>query len=360
MKLAPLVLAAVVAASAAAGGREPVADGLPPLRVAVAPLAAAAEWQGERPVGAIVDVWAEIASRIGRQTEFIRLKKFSEELAVLVDGTVDVSLGPMAITAERERSIDLTHPVAHSGLRVAVRESRETGLLAAMRGLPVKQLLGLLSLVLVLALLSGHLLWWFERGHNPKSFPARYPRGMWEAVWWIASTVVTGGCDDKHIDGVLGRAIAFAWMVGGIVLVAAFTGVLAASITAEKVTGSIRGVRDLAGRVVGCQEASVSVPALRGRGAIPREYARMDDALDALQAGTVEAVVGESLQLATLLGRPDRHDLRIVGPTFEVFDYGLGLPPGSPLREEINAAILQMREDGGLERILARWFGRHD
>jgi polar amino acid transport system substrate-binding protein len=328
--------------------------------VAVAPIAAAAEWQGDRPVGAMVDIWNEIAARLGRRTEFVRLEKFTDELAALAGNSVDVALGPLAITAERERAVDLTHAVAHSGLQVAVRQSRDTGVLSALRGLPVREVLGLLALVLALALLSGHLLWWFERGHNPKSFPDRYPRGVWEAVWWIASTVVTGGCDDKHVDGVLGRGIAFAWMLGGILLVAAFTGVLTAAMTAEKVTGSIQGVRDLPGRVVGCQEASVCVPALRGRGAIPREYARMDEALDALQAGTIEAVVGEKLQLANLVGRPGRQDMRIVGPVFEVFDYGLGLPTGSPLREEINSAILQMREDGGLERILDRWFGRHD
>jgi ABC-type amino acid transport substrate-binding protein len=45
---------------------------------------------------------------------------------------------------------------------------------------------------------------------------------------------------------------------------------------------------------------------------------------------------------------------------FESFDYGLGLPNGSPLRERLNTAILQMREDGTFERILEQWLGRHD
>jgi hypothetical protein len=106
------------------------------------------------------------------------------------------------------------------------------------------QLLQLLGGVLVLALVSGHLLWWFERGHNPKSFPPEYPRGMLEAMWWIASTIITGGCDDKHVDGPLGRALAFGWMVGGIGLIAAFTSVLTATMTAERVTGMIYGPRD--------------------------------------------------------------------------------------------------------------------
>lgn len=340
------------AAGAAAGDR--------PIRVAVAPIAAVAEWKGDHPVGAMVDIWNDLATRLGRSTEYVRVGKFIDEIAAVTDGSADVALGPLAITTAWERQVDLTHPVVHSGLRIAVRERRDTGLLAAFQGLPVRQLAGLVAAVLALAVFSGHLLWWFERGTNPGSFPERYPGGVWEAVWWIASTVVTGGCDNKHVASLLGRAIAFTWMVGGIVLAAAFTGVLTASMTAERVTGSIRGARDLPGRVVGCQEQSVVVPLLRERGAIPREYARMDDAIAGLQAGEVEAVVSENQQLQTLIGRPDRRDIMLVGPIFETFDYGIGLPTGSPLREPLNAVILEAREDGTLDEIMARWFGRHE
>jgi ABC-type amino acid transport substrate-binding protein len=45
---------------------------------------------------------------------------------------------------------------------------------------------------------------------------------------------------------------------------------------------------------------------------------------------------------------------------FESFDFGIGLPAGSPLREDLNTAILRMREDGTLERIKEEWFGRHE
>ncbi len=354
------VLAAV--GIAAAGAEEPARapDDAPAIRVAVAPIAAAAEWKQDRPVGAMVDIWEELAMRLGRETRYLRTDKFMGEIAAVTDGTADVALGPMAITEKWERVVDLTHSVVHSGLRVAARERRDTGFLTALRELPVRQILGLLATVLALAVASGHLLWWFERGDNPGCFPDRYPRGVWEAVWWIASTIITGGCDDKHVDSVLGRLIAFSWMIGGIVLVAAFTGVLTATMTAERVTGSIHGPRDLPGRVVGCQEESVVVDSMRARGALPREYPGIEKALDALEQGEVEAVVSENQQLATLLSRADRGGLVLVGPIFEPKDFGIGLPTGSPLREELNAAILQMREDGTLEEIMTRWFGRHE
>ena len=49
-----------------------------------------------------------------------------------------------------------------------------------------------------------------------------------------------------------------------------------------------------------------------------------------------------------------------MGPIFDSFDYGFALTTGSPLRERVNTVILQMREDGVLDRIMTQWLGRHD
>jgi polar amino acid transport system substrate-binding protein len=330
------------------------------LRVAVAPIASAVEWQGDRPVGVMIDVWNDLAGRLGTTTEFVRVEKFTDLMRALLQGTADVSLGPLAITEERERTLDLTHPVFHSGLRIAVRQRNDSGFLSAMRSLLSWKLLTLIGMVLALAVVSGHLLWWFERGRNPHSFPPDYLRGVGEAMWWILSTIVTGGCDDKHVDGPLGRMLAFAWMAGGIGLIAAFTSVLTATMTAEQVSGLIHSPRDLAGRTVGCQADSVAVPAVRQRGGIPQEYATIREALDALELGMVEAVVGENQSLMDLVNRIGRGDIVLVGPIFESFDFGLALPNGSPFRERLNTAILRMREDGTLQRLMENWLGRHE
>jgi polar amino acid transport system substrate-binding protein len=330
------------------------------LRVAVMPIASAVEWSGDQPTGVMIDVWEDLARRVGVEYEFTKVPTFRQLMETLPAGTADVALGPIAITAERERIMDLTHPIVHSGLRVAVLRETDRGLLPVVASLVSWQLLRLLGLVVALAVASGHLLWWFERPGNPQSFPPDYPRGVIEAMWWIASTVVAGSCDNKHVASGLGRAIAFSWMVGGIVLLAAFTSVLTAALTVEQVRGSIHGPKDLAGRVVGCQESAVSVPAVRDRGGIPREFSNLDDAFAALDDGELDAVVGENNQLKALTSRPERVGVELVGPIFESFDYGIGLTSGSPIREDFNTAILRMREDGTVDRIFEKWLGRHD
>jgi ABC-type amino acid transport substrate-binding protein len=330
------------------------------VRVAVLPIASAVEWEGDQPTGVAIDIWHDVTQRIGLEADFVRVETFKHVLDMLARGEVDVGLGPIAITEERERLFDLTHPIVHSGLRIVVRQQGASGFLPALRSLFSWQLLELLGTVLLLALASGHLLWWFEHRDNPESFPPQYPRGVWEAIWWIASTVVAGGCDNKHVASGLGRTIAFAWMVGGIVLLAAFTSVLTATLTAEQVAGKIHGPKDLAGRTVGCQGAAVSVKEVRRRGGVVKEYAKLNEALDALELGALDAVVGENQQMMFLLNRPENTGLKLVGPIFETFDYGFGLPNGSPLRERLNTAILRMREDGTMDRIREQWLGRHD
>lgn len=331
-----------------------------PLRVAATPIASALEWTGDSPTGVMVDIWEDLAGRLGRPTEFVRAESFGKQIKTLMDGEADVGLGPIAITEEREKQFDLTHPIFHSGLRIAVRQRTSSGLFDALESFLSWNLLKLFGTVLGLALVSGHLLWWFERRQNEKSFPSHYGRGLVEAIWWIACTIVTGSCDDKHVDSLLGRMLAYAWMIGGIVLLATFTSLLTATITADRVVGTIHGPRDLVGQVVGCQSEAVSVAVVRQRGGLPEEFASFREALDALSLGMVDAVVGENQQLMSLISRPDRRDIKLVGPMFESFDFGIGLPAGSPLREDLNTAILRMREDGTLERIKEEWFGRHE
>jgi len=331
-----------------------------PLRVGVTPIASIVDWKSDRPDGAMLSIWEDLARRIGVETDYVRINTISEMMTAVHDGTIDVALGPLAITEERERAFDLTHPVFHSGMRIAVRQKNDGGLLQAARSMLSWQLLQLLGGVLALALVSGHLLWWFEKGHNPKSFPPEYPRGVIEAMWWIASTIITGGCDDKHVDGPLGRTLAFAWMVGGIGLIAAFTSVLTATMTAERVTGVIHGPRDLSGRVVGVQRAAVTTGCVRQRGGIPQEYATLRDAVQALDLGLVEAVVGETETLSFIVNEVGVGRIRIIGPLFDEFDFGIALPNGSPIRESLNTAILRMREEGEINRIKEQWIGKHD
>jgi polar amino acid transport system substrate-binding protein len=73
-------------------------------------------------------------------------------------GEVDVLLGPLAMTEQRERMVDFTHPVAHSGLWIAILRKSDSGLLESLAALVSWELLTILAGVIGTMVLTGHLL----------------------------------------------------------------------------------------------------------------------------------------------------------------------------------------------------------
>ena len=327
------------------------------LRVGVAPVGVTLGLTDGKPTGPSVDMWDDISLRLGVTTEYVVKDSIAEGLEALRRGESDLFLGPVAMTREREDEFDFTHSVFHSGLRIAVPKTDDESWLAPLSILFTREALQLLAGLVLLTVLVGHVLWWCERGVNDKSFPRDWRQGVWEGTWWGISTLIASGCDDKHVDTVPGRILATAWMLVGTVLIALFTGSLAATLTAERIGGTIHGPRDMAGRVIGTQAGGVSGPAIRVRSGIAMEYRTLDEVFEAADAGEVEAVVAENHTLRHAISRPGRANYRLVGPVFESFDFGIVVPAASPLRERLNTVILAMKEDGAINTIIDRWLG---
>lgn len=345
-----VVLATLAAPEGRAGAGET-------LRVGVAPVGVSLAIDAGKPSGPSVDLWEDVALRLGVGTDYVVADSLAAALDAVRHGEVDLFLGPVAMSREREAEFDFTHSVYHSGLRIAVPRADDDSWLGPLAILVSRDALKVLAALAALTVLVGHVLWWCERGVNPGSFPRDWGRGVWEGTWWGISTLIASGCDDKHVDTVPGRILATAWMLVGTVVIALFTGSLAATLTAERIGGAIHGPRDLAGRAVGTQATGVTAAAIRGRGGLPVEFRTLDEVFTALEAGEVEAVVAENQTLRKAISRPDRSDFRLVGPVFESFDFGMVLPAGSPLRERLNSVILAMREDGAIDTIVDRWLG---
>ena len=332
----------------------------PPLQVGVFPMNGLAEYGGEKPHGYSIDLWNDLSKRINVSSELIAISSIEKLFAATQNGDIDVLLGPLAMTEQREKLVDFTHPVVHSGLQIAVPREPDGRLLTALNNLISWELVSILAGVIGTIVLTGHLLWIFERRHNAESFPTPYPRGAWEAVWWSVSTIITGGCENKVISTVTGRFIATASMIGGIVLVALLTSTLTTTMTVDQVTGTIRSPRDLFGKTVACQEGGVVVDAVEEFGGSPMLYPDLEAMVAAVSSEECDALVSESHTLMLALHTSKSKDLRLIPGIFDSFDFALALPQGSTLREPLNNAILQMREAGRLDEIKERWFGEHN
>lgn len=121
----------------------------------------------------------------------------------------------------------------------------------------------------------------------------------------------------------------------------------------------IAGISDLPGRAVGVEWGFVPVGSdrqqliLRQLGL--RRYVTTADVLRALHAGEVDAALVDRISALTYLEQCS--GLKIVGPPLADVRYAVPVRPDSyHLLEELNRALLEMREDGSLADLESKWF----
>ncbi len=79
--------------------------------------------------------------------------------------------------------------------------------------------------------------------------------------------------------------------------------------------------------------------------------------LAAFEGNTLDAVVFDAPVLAYYANTIGRGKARIVGAVFLRENYGIVLPPNSPLAEPLNQSLLRLREDGTYDTLYRKWFG---
>jgi len=119
---------------------------------------------------------------------------------------------------------------------------------------------------------------------------------------------------------------------------------------------SIRSKDDLGGKTVGAQRGSrgADYATNQTKARSVRTYALIDDALNALAAGQVDAVIHE-YPISRYAAR-SRRDLAVVQTISTGNGYGFAFPKGSPLEPAVNDALDAMKRDGSYARIYRKWF----
>lgn len=121
----------------------------------------------------------------------------------------------------------------------------------------------------------------------------------------------------------------------------------------------IKTLDDLTGRAVGVEWGFVPEGDSRRRLLLQnlglRRYDTPLDALRALEAGEVEAALVDRITALTHLR--GCQGLQIVGAPLTDLSYTIPVRPDSfKLLEEVNRVLLEMRQDGTLERLQEKWF----
>lgn len=145
-----------------------------------------------------------------------------------------------------------------------------------------------------------------------------------------------------------------------IIVITYFTAVITTVMTVSQLTSDINGPGDLPGQKVATVKGSTAETYLLDHGSKVAAFDTIDEAYDALARNDVKAVVYDAPILRYHVKTAGRPEEQVVGPLFQRQNYGIALQAGSPHRKRINAAILKLREEGALDELQVKWFGREE
>ena len=352
---AGLVLLAVGAGAgtpcASAAGPAPAEA--PGLRVVTGQIPPFVFKQGDALSGFSIDLWNALARRLNADFSLteLGLDSQSEQLQAVQRGDADVAVSDITMTTEREQQVDFTHPYFDSGLQIIVRSQNNDLFLATIESLLSSAIGQILVAALLIVVLLAHVLWLVERRGNP-SFQKGYLRGIGEGLWGVMLIIATGEHGDREASSRVKRLIvAFMWLLG-VVLIAQFTATVTSSLTVQQFRSSIQGPGDLPGKTIGTVRGSIAADYLTQLGLPYTVLTNADDGYNLLVQGQVQAIVYEAPKLQYWAARRGNGVIQVVGPVFRPEKYGIAVASGSPLRKQINQALLTTYGDGSYEEVL--------
>ncbi|MEE9415632.1 MAG: transporter substrate-binding domain-containing protein, partial [Acidimicrobiales bacterium] len=334
--LAVLFLALLLLANDHALAQDPEESGENvTLRVATKPLEPFVFIDDEPLRGFSIDYWDEVASRVGVETEWILYDTVGEIIEAVELGDADAAIAGISITEDRELVIDFSQAYYNSGFQIVTDSSGSSTFGALFSLIASGTFLVPLLILLVLIFLVSHLVWWFERGHDSDDFPESYRSGIGEAVWWSTVSVITGGEAVKAINGTLARVIAIFWMLIGLFLLAFVTARATSVLTVAELQSDISSLDDLQGKKVATVANTTSENFLIERGINPVLSEDLNEALDRIVTGDVDAVVFDAPVVAYALATTHRgQDLQLVESVRRTDPYGIALPEDGPMNEQ--------------------------
>ena len=306
--------------------------------------------------GISIDLWQDMATKLKLNYTFKEMD-LDHLLAGVTNGSLNAAVAAISVTADRELVLDFTQPFYTTGLGIAVSEKNTAPWLNALRRLASWQFLGVVSLLALVLLVAGFLVWVFERRANAEQFGGKPWHGIGSGFWWSAVTMTTVGYGDKAPRTLGGRIVGLVWMFVAIIIISSFTAAITSALTVSQLGSSIHGPKDLPEIRVATVADSTGEAYLKSQHVVYKTYPNAATALAALAENHVDAVVYDA-PILQYLARENYHGRIAVLPrTFIRQDYAIALPQGSPLREKLNLELEREVRSPRWQDLIARYLG---
>jgi len=308
--------------------------------------------------GISIELWEKIAKelKIKYQWKELGLKPLLDSVA---NSSLDAGIAAITITADRESIFDFSHSYYSTGLSIVTPKNLNDGWRSVLRGIFSSQMLFILLTLVIVLFIIGTLTWLVERKRNPENFNPNPFKGIPAGMWWAAVTMTTVGYGDMTPQTVSGRVIALFWMFASLLMVSAVIAGVASTLTLAKSKPLISGPEDLSKARIASIKNSSSDAYLKNRQIQGDYFPTVLEGLNAIAQGKSDAMVYDDPLLKYLTNQHFKNKLIVVDKLFELQQYGIAFPEGSPLREPVNRIMLEIIHREEWQRVLKSYLGSH-
>lgn len=293
--------------------------------------------------GISVELVKRLSERLGFTYEFVGIDNVTELLAKAETGEVDLSIGAISMTEDRERRVDFSHPFF----------TTTQGILVKQNGNDLLLLIGEMSIWVVYLVVYLLIAGWLAAKIDPTDAINTTEIGTW-FVWVTTTTVGYGDFAPKCM-----RTRIFAGLVMFISLfgVSAFTAKMASILTVDRLAENIVTLADLnKSKVVVIKGTTTDY--LLNLLEIKRDYVKTPgEGVAMVSDGKAKAFVYDKAMLDYLVQKEDNTSLSVQPVNRGLERYAIAFPTGSKLREPVNVAILSIIDSPEWKQLTAQYFG---
>jgi len=308
--------------------------------------------------GLTILLWEQIAKSLNLQYE-IKQYPLTDLLDAVAEGKINIGISCISITPEREERLDFSHSFYETHLAIAVKKQ---GYLASIINiLTNKKLLLVLAILLCAAALIGSVFYFIENKVNDKLYSMQTRLGRFVEGFILGLLFITKGPFNYfEFKTLSGRVLTVIIAIFSTLFIASITAVLASTFTLGLLNSDIKNPNDLANIKTGAKKSSTSSQFLTNHSIVHQAYNTVEDMLVALEKGEIEAVIADDpvlkYQIKKAKERGVYTDMIVLPYQFEKQNYGFAIEDSSPYAEELNRALLKIRQSNEWRQALNKYF----
>ncbi|XP_012543074.1 glutamate receptor ionotropic, kainate 2 isoform X1 [Monomorium pharaonis] len=295
----------------------------------------------------------------------------------LMDKKADLAVGSMTINYARESVIDFTKPFMNLGISILfkVPTSHQARLFSFMNPLAIEIWLYVLAAYVLVSVtmfvVSRFSPYEWNNPHpcHPGPEIVENQFSLANSFWFTIGTLMQQG-SDLNPKATSTRIVGGIWWFFTLIIIASYTANLAAFLTVERMITPIENAEDLASQTditYGTLDSGSTMTFFRDSmiETYKKMWRFMENKKPSVFVSTYEEGIQRVLQgdyaflmESTMLDYIVQRDCNLtqIGGLLDTKGYGIATPMGSPWRDKISLAILELQEKGEIQILYDKWW----